>query len=291
MTRKALEALFRHLWLVLLPAIAIPAIALPVAFVKAPPQYESRASIWVENPAYLQFSEKQEHFTSPANEQGTRLAELLKTRSFRTEVASRTTLAALAGTPKGDDELERRFKKNVNIMPSGEHLLVLRVQAESPAVAHSLSEALIGAYRDRATADRQTQAQAVIGFYEARLRTTTDLLSLDRVKNALETARYDYAVAEQGQEIGFQVVDPPTTPAQKNQLLNRPFLIVAIVSVVTGITLSALLLLALVRLDGSVRSVTDLAPSVPVIGVVPVLPAVRQSQLRRVALAPTLVGR
>ena len=291
MTRKALEALFRHLGLVLLPALLIPAIALPLAYVKAPPQYESRASVWVERPAYLQFSEKQEHFTSPANEQGTRLVELLKTRAFRTEVASRTPLAPLVSTPKGQDEIDRLFKKNINVMPSGEHLLVLRTLGDSPALAKSLAESVLTAYRERATADRQAQAQAVIGFYEARLRSTADMLSLDRVRNALETARYDYAVAQQGDEIGFRVVDEPTTPAQKNPLLNRPFIVVAIVSVVTGITLSALLLLALVRLDGSVRSVTDLAPALPVIGVVPVLPAVRQSQLKRIALIPTLAGR
>lgn len=281
MDRRLLEALFRHKWLVLLPSLLIPLLVIPVAVVNTPPQFESRASVWVDRPTYLKYAEKPEIMTSPAGEHGGLLAELLRTTSFRIDVANRTSLAPLTADAKGERKLDQFFKKSVFLAPNGDHLLTVRARAASPAQAQEVVQAMIDAYRERAAADRQQQAQVAVAFYEQRLRTGRGDILADRVRNALENAQYDYAVAQQSQDIAFRVVDAPTLPSDRTGVLTKGLVVIIIVALVTGLTLSALTLLALARMDNSVRTASDLHPAAPVLGAVPVISGALDRQLRR----------
>ena len=287
MDRRLLEAFFRHKWLVLLPAILIPLLVVPVAFVTTPPQFESRASVWVDRPTYLRYAERPEILTSPAGEHGGTLAELLRTSSFRADVAKRTHLAPLAENAQGERKLDQYFKKSVFLAPNGDHLLSLRARGGSPEEAQQVAQAVIAAYQERAAADRQQQAQLAVSFYEQRLRTGRNDILADRIRNALENAQYDYAVAQQSQEVAFRVVDAPTLPAERTGVVSKGLVVVTILSLVTGVTLSALVLLALTRMDNSVRTVGELLPVVPVLGSVPVIAGALDEQLRRLINSPT----
>ena len=289
MDRRLIEAFFRHKWLVLLPAILIPLLVVPVALVTTPPQFESRATIWVDRPTYLRYAERPEYLTSPAGEHGGTLGELLRTSSFRADVAKRTPLAPLTETPQGERKLEQYFKKSVFLAPNGNNLLSLRARSDSPEGARDVVQALIAAYRERAAADRQAQAQLAISFYEERLRTWRNDILSDRIRQSLENAQYDYAVAQQSQEVAFRVVDQPNVPAERTGILTKGLVVVIVVSLVTGVTLSALTLLALARMDNSVRTVSELLPVAPVLGAVPVIADALDEQLGRLTPVPARV--
>ena len=57
MIKKLLEALFRHKFVLFLPAVLIPAIVTPVAFLTTPPVYDVPAGIWIDHPVYLDYKE------------------------------------------------------------------------------------------------------------------------------------------------------------------------------------------------------------------------------------------
>lgn len=277
--RRLIETFFRHMWLVLLPAILLPGIVVPVVFRREPPPYESRASVWVEHPTYLRYSEDPDRLTTPANEHGGRLAELLRTESFRRDVALRTGLAPLVETPEGMGKLEKQLKRDLALIPDGEHLLVIRARAASPTLAKEIVQATLDTFRERLAQDRTHEAQVAIAFYEGRLRSATGDTPVDRVRNALENARYDYAVAQQEHDLLLRVVDAPREPEGRVRSLSKQMVVMSIVSIITGLTLSGLLLFALYRMDNAVRSPEDLLAD-SVVGLVPLMPALSATQIK-----------
>jgi hypothetical protein len=285
--RKVLETFFRHVWQVLLPAALVPLLVIPGYLWLVPPQFESQAGIWADYPAYVKSSEDATRVTTAAQMQGNRLAELLRTRSFRDDVAKRTALASLVDTPEGEARLERLFKRNATIAPNGDHLLIVRYRAETPQLAYEVVNALLAAFKDRVAQERAVQAKTAVTFYEAyadQLQQAKDFLQLDKIRNALQQARYDAAAAELGQELGFRLTDPPEVPTARTRILERGFIVAVIISLVTGTTLSGLLLLLLVRVNNLVHSPNDLGGAggaIPVVGAVPFVPGLALQPISR----------
>jgi uncharacterized protein involved in exopolysaccharide biosynthesis len=99
-------------------------------------------------------------------------------------------------------------------------------------------------------------------------RLEQDQRSVQEAREALEQAQLDAAAALQGQELGFQVMDPPSMPTSPIRELRKRAL-VPVAGFVAGVMLSAALLVLLVALDRTTRSATDLAPGARVVGIVP----------------------
>jgi uncharacterized protein involved in exopolysaccharide biosynthesis len=91
---------------------------------------------------------------------------------------------------------------------------------------------------------------------------------VNRIRTALELARMDSEAAIQGQDVGFQVVDPPQLPTR---LLTerRKALIFPVAGLGVGLVLGAALLVLLVATDRAARSEADLAAFGRVVGTVP----------------------
>src|SRR5919206_3021770 len=125
MTEKILDTLFRYKWLLLLPPLLIPLIVTPLAFILTV-SYETRAAIWVERPTYLRTTgDDTGRLTTPAQSQGARLVELLRSRSFLMDIAQQTPLAPLVGTTKGEDKITAAVEKGLTITPNGNNLVVI----------------------------------------------------------------------------------------------------------------------------------------------------------------------
>jgi hypothetical protein len=169
MIEKTLEAFFRHAVLIVLPAVTIPLVVVAWVFA-TPPQYEAQAGVWVERPAYLSYSgEELTRYLPPATVQRNRLAELMRTRSFVTDVVRPTPLAPLLREPGGWIVLDQVFARDFEIDQNGDHLLVIRFRSEERDIAGAVVNAVVEQFRDRATDDRSAQAQLAISFYQGRL--------------------------------------------------------------------------------------------------------------------------
>ena len=322
MITKFLEAFFRHKLLVLLPPVLIPLIVGPYALVTAPIYYESWAGIWVDKPQYLAYSDFSP-YSSPASQQSNRLVEVMRTRSFITDVAKRTSLAPLVGNSRGEERINSVIGTGFTMIPNGDHLLVLHFKSDTPRLAFDMLNAIIDTFRENAATDRVNQASLAISFYQGRLQTaqeelkntTTSVrqytaanpnlasLNLDRagssefllppqvsdpqladmmgklksdqaqveaLRAALETAQFDASAGLEGQELGFQTIDPPQLPTGPTRALRRQ-LVYPIAGLVAGMALSLVILVLFVAADRSVRSESDLPEGARLLGAVPQL--------------------
>jgi uncharacterized protein involved in exopolysaccharide biosynthesis len=338
--RKLLEAFFRYKFILLLPPLVIPAIVGPVAFMSSPPQYEAATSVWVDKPAYLNYQDNNAFGTAVQSQAG-RLNELLHTRAFVMDVAQRTSLAPLVGTPSGETRIADTISKGVTIGGPGnvagsEHLLLIHVQAATAQLAYELCQALLDAYQEKTAADQSDQASVAVQFYQSRVQQTQQQLEqanqslrryvlayqvqsgtavqgdpsqqltlpsvvldpkLGDLQTGVSKAQSDYnnavssltqaqqnaSASVQGQQLGFQVLDPPTrATAPVSQL--KKVIMYPIVAAVVGLGLSGMLLVLLVAADRSVRAGSDLALGVRMLGSVPALKLKKTpKQLRSVA--------
>jgi len=322
MITKFLEAFFRHKLLVLLPPVLIPLIVGPYALVTAPIYYESWAGIWVDKPQYLAYSDFSP-YSSPASQQSNRLLEVMRTRSFITDIAKRTSLAPLVGNSRGEERINSIIGTGFTMIPNGDHLLVLHFKSDTPRLAFDMLNAIIDTFRENAATDRVNQASLAISFYQGRLQTaqeelkntTTSVrqytaanpnlasLNLDRagssefllppqvsdpqladmmgklksdqaqveaLRAALETAQFDASAGLEGQELGFQTIDPPQLPTGPTRALRRQ-LVYPIAGLVAGMALSLVILVLFVAADRSVRSESDLPEGARLLGAVPQL--------------------
>jgi uncharacterized protein involved in exopolysaccharide biosynthesis len=323
---RGLEAFFRHKWLILLPIFLIPLVIGPIALLMAASYYEAVAGVFVERPTYLTTTASDfNSYLTPAQNQTNRLSELLRTRSFVMSVASRTRLAPLVGSDRGEEEINRIFFRGFAVVPSGERVLVLRFRSGSPEFSYQMVNAVVEAFKDRLASDRVTQAQVAISFYEGRLKSSQDELDkanealrrylaanprlttidpergaaattasrlglpanaidpqmadllrqvdlqekdVEKLRGDLEAARLNASAAIEGQEIGFQVVDPPKMPTRLVRE-RRKALIYPAAGLFVGAGLSAAMLTLFMFSDRAVRSEADLADIVRVVGTLP----------------------
>jgi hypothetical protein len=344
MIEKCLEMVFRHKKLLLLPPVLLPLILAPIAWLSASVYYDTWAGVWADRPAYLSYNDDTNRYLTPAQTQSALLTEWLHTRTFLVDIAKRTSLASLVGTPR-EDRLQSVIGANVTMYPTGSHLLVLRFRADTPDVSLQVMKALMDAFKEKASTERVNQAGIATSFYEARLqaaeqqlaksneamrryvaanprlttidpsrgagattasrlglpaaaidpelgellrRVESDQSDVERARTALDKAQLDISASLEGQQLGFQVVDPPETPRASRDLRKR--LILPVGGLILGIGLSAILLVLLLASDRAVRSENDLAGTIRVVGVVPRLQVKKQPRRASLDSARRAIG-
>ncbi len=122
----------------------------------------------------------------------------------------------------------------------------------------------------RASAGSSPFGPAVLDpqFIELRRRFDAAQNEAERTRALLDQARLDVSASITGQELGFQVADPPQIPTGPTRQLRR-LLVFPAVGTAGGALMSGLLLLLLMLGDRSVRSEAELAPQIGILGVVP----------------------
>jgi uncharacterized protein involved in exopolysaccharide biosynthesis len=205
--QKVLETFFRHKLLLLLPPVLITAIVAPLSILTAPMYYESWTGIWVDKPTYLSYSNDWNQWLTPAQNQAGALTEMLRTQSFLTDVAKRTSLAALTNTQRGLDRAQATITDGLTVYPTGTHLVVLRFRATTPQLAYQVLNGVVESFRDTVTNQRTNQAALATSFYQAQLETAQS--DLDKAGDDLR--RYLAANPRVGDASrGFSVADPNT---------------------------------------------------------------------------------
>jgi uncharacterized protein involved in exopolysaccharide biosynthesis len=105
---------------------------------------------------------------------------------------------------------------------------------------------------------------------ELMRQSDTDQREVERVSGLLEQARLQISASIEGQELGFQMVDPPQVAVSPTRE-RRKALFYPIAGLLVGLILSATILVLLVALDGAAWSEADLIARGRVLGVVPIL--------------------
>ena len=339
MSRKFLEAFFRNKRLLLLPPLLIPLIVGTVSVLTTPPYYEGWTAVWLSQPTYLAATDQDNRFLSPAQNQANRMGELLKTQSFLSDVARRTSLAPLAGSAAGQERLQAQVVSQLSMQPSGTNLLAIRYRASTPQLAVQVLQALLDAYTEKTNSDRTSQGTLAISFYESRVQATEDQAKqsadalrryqqasrlsidpsvsgdltgagaanadpqlkqlqsqadfdqkqLDDARASLDKARFQVDAADQGQDLSFQVIDPPRIPSGATRDIKK-LIIAPVAALLVGLIGSTVLLVVILASDRSIRAETDLVPPVRVLGTVPNLKLKRLPKTERDAAIRRAMG-
>jgi uncharacterized protein involved in exopolysaccharide biosynthesis len=92
----------------------------------------------------------------------------------------------------------------------------------------------------------------------------------DRLRELLERARFEASASQEGQQTGFQVVDPAPTPTAPI-VERRRLMVYPAAALAAGLAIGAALLVILFVSDRSARSIRDLGPDLRVLGTIPQL--------------------
>lgn len=214
MIEKLLEAFFRHWLLILVPVVAMP-LDVTAWALSIPPQYEAQVGVWIERPTYLAYSgDELTRYLPPATVQRNRLEELMRTRSFITDVVTGTELAVYLNG--GEGPLDQIFARDFDDFTNGDHLLVIRFRSESRDAALEIVKSTVDQFRLRSYEDRRTQAQLAITFYQDRLTDTEGTLTQARADQAKYLASHpDVAQTLAKQGIEAARIDPQFAEIQR----------------------------------------------------------------------------
>lgn len=186
--REYLETFFRRQWLFWLPFVIVLAVAV-AGGVYSSWQYESRASLWTEPNTLLDQSAT--NLTAPTQDtaanQGefARLDALLQTDEFITAIINRVPkLHAEAGTPSQLQTTIGTVRKNLNVWPWQQNLLMFRYQGRDGEVAQQVVSSTIDLFLAQRLQDKVGQADKAITFlqgqqqdYQTQLATASTALS------------------------------------------------------------------------------------------------------------------
>lgn len=171
MFTRILETFFRHKLVVLAPILLIPGIVVPVAFITAPVYVEAVASVWAgTSPVPESNQNDSTRYLTPAQVQIDKLSAMLRTRWMRDAIASRTSVAPLAGTQPGEERLQTMVEKDLTITSSGNGLLLLRFRSPTAQLSQQFLQAVIDTYKDKSASDRAGAADVATSFYQGQLQ-------------------------------------------------------------------------------------------------------------------------
>ena len=305
MSYKALETLFRHKFLVILPVVVLVLAGLVGSVLRTSHVYSSTTRAWAQSTPYLQSSLAPDNpYLTPAQAQAQTYGDLLKLDSYVLDVAGRVDgLKSLPTTVQAAE-----VRAGTYISPEGVNVLSITHQSSDPALTKAVVEALIAAYADYYKTDVIAQGDAAIAFYQARLDTANQELALREkdvadyqaahptivdnqvdtpdaklaeLQSLASTAREDYnnlldkideiniqkAAAVTGKDIGFRVQDEAKLPTSPLPTSLKDMVLLPMLGLLLGISASGVLLFALIRLDDRIRFPEELrAMGLPVVG-------------------------
>ena len=326
---RYLETFFRHRLLVLMPLLLAGAMSIGISLAQ-PRSFESSARIWFYGSSLS--PNAAQPGVSVADRQAAVFYELLGSRAFDLKVGQRGPLTAyvaatngprsllsrglaklglssLAGQPPSvDDQVSTILSKRVAVVPGGPEVVAITFRAADPEVAKGTVQALVDQFSDEVLANRKTEAQTVVDFFEQQVKdqaaavasagadlskyvaahpraagTDVTLIALQHTADAakqrydesllqLGQAKLDLAAQSQAGGSGFRVIDPPTTPSQP--LSRLPDLLRAgMGGLLAGLLVAACGLIALTAADSSVRRAAEIrqALGLRVVGEIPLL--------------------
>ena len=310
--RKLLEAAFSRVWLLVLPIVLTPLLA--VAMTSSVPQFQSSAAVWVSQPANISptsFSQAANPYQTPADIQVQAMKDLLATKSFRSAVAVQ------AGFQATDTDLIARA---VAVQSTGTNLISIVATRPDAASAKAIVSAVIAQYQQRATDESQRESTIAVKYYNtqidlaqaeldarrtslttyvaanpklpepktvdptyARLSSAVDSQSkvVDGLYSSVQDAQRKAATASDSLAATFSVQDAASTPTAAVPLSITKRIGYPFAALIFGILISGTYVYIRYRTDHAIRSREDLIDlPVPVLGAIPVLPSPNRRMAR-----------
>lgn len=315
--RKLLEAVFRRLWLLVIPVVVTPLIVLGLT--TTTPKYQSVATVWVSQPSNIgpsALGQAANPYITAAGAQAQVLSDLLTTKSFRADVAK------AAGLPAGTASTTL-VGREVQVSTAGANLIAVVATGPDPQLLQGLVNGVISQYQARSADESQRQTAIAVQYYTnqidlankeldtrraalaayttahptasnpqtpdiqyTQLVTAVDAQQqvVDGLTTSLQDAQLKAASAPQSLEASFSVQDPANLPSTPEPVSLTKRVGYPIAALIFGMLISIVYVYITYRTDHAIRSSEDLLGlEVPLLGVIPDLPPLHSRGLGRFA--------
>lgn len=163
MKERAVEVIFKHKVLILLPIITIMPLMIMMAAQPRQEVWQSFVVIWIDQYKPL-YSDDRLGFT-PAGNQAQLLNDFIRTRTFALDVLSRTQRASQLDSPRSELVEADRFWKSVQAWPSSNNFITIGVNAENPELAYELASAVVASFQETLGAYLKQQSEISAALY------------------------------------------------------------------------------------------------------------------------------
>lgn len=207
MKQRALEILFRHKFLLVLPLLVIVPLTTMLAVRSRTVQWQSVANVWVNQPTTVQTQDRLGD--APAPNQAALLQNFIYTTSFAKTVLQQTPLASELDGGAREQAAILTFEKSVTVTPNGNAFVTVAAKSDTPDLAYAIAQATIATFSKEVAQEASSEGQTSVtlqedAFNKANAQFTTSL-------NALATylsQHPDLATAGQGNGPSAADTDP-----------------------------------------------------------------------------------
>ena len=162
MKQRAVEVLFKHKLLILLPLVVILPLTVMTATRPQAKQWQAFATVWVDE--YKSFYEDERLGVTPAMNQAELLNSFIRTRSFAHTVLRQTQMAPLVDNPRTERGATRRFWSSVRATPTSKSFVMISVTMPGPQLAHETAQAVMTSFSEALQSRKETQGQTATAF-------------------------------------------------------------------------------------------------------------------------------
>lgn len=184
---RYIETFFRNIWRILIPAIILLVVAEAASYFLIARDYESRATVWVDRPAYITSTTGSSYtnpYDTPSQSQANSIRQLLSTDSFVSDIVQRAGWENRATTQQERDILYGTLRKNITVVSSGANLISFSFKSKKPEECQLILKSLLASYDEFSNTSFNEQSTTAIKFYEDQLKQMKD--KVDASTNALK---------------------------------------------------------------------------------------------------------
>jgi uncharacterized protein involved in exopolysaccharide biosynthesis len=201
---KYVEILFRHRLRFVALFVAFPMVV-GTAVILLFPHDAASASLWVDNPTYLEVSPSANgwnQYLTPSQNTIDALNQLMGTHAFYKTLADRLDAESTFSSASERSSVLSTFGADFKATASGSHLVVMNYVCPRPAVCVGVLNNTIEIYRDWLAARQQSQAKVALDFYTGQLSGAKSKLQND------ETAFANYLTAHPSARVTDTAINP-----------------------------------------------------------------------------------
>lgn len=224
---RALEAISRRLYRLLLLLLLLPLVSLVIVYVLVPRTYQAQTSLWaLHRYAVIGATGPESNLqATPADTQVAAVQELLQTREFAlniahvADVAPTLSLSASVRSDPGklDDALFTEISHNVAVVSQGYDLYTVSYANRSPQVAQRVVAQIVSDFSSQSTQFSNNEAQVLLTAYQAQLvKAQGDVQQAAAAETKYLAAHPGLSAQELATDPQYQALHAATAQAQNN---------------------------------------------------------------------------
>jgi uncharacterized protein involved in exopolysaccharide biosynthesis len=200
---RAVEILFRHKLLIILPLAVVLCATTALAARPQPVRWQAFASVWVDPYKPLTTDDR----LNTAASQALLINDFIHTRTFAISVLKQTQLAPLLDNPAAQQSVIAQFQGWTHTASSGS-FIIISATTPDPDLSLKLTQAVLGSFQDILQGQSDSQAQAALNVYGTALKQAQDDLTKSQSDLAAYLAAHPDLTRAGPDDAGRTALDP-----------------------------------------------------------------------------------